>query len=176
MLAVSKKDDQFQTLVRALAGDCCLREAFDVVWDWAANHNDPAVVLGHLLQEARTATAKRRAVLLRQLERPGDDMSTACRFLDFLVRTLTRELRGGLDVQQLPYRARSKADSPATAMPRGGPGLDKSSPCGAESKVSDASTVPDDNPTIVAKVRFGQVLSVVTRFCERPFVVCLCRS
>lgn len=158
MLAVSKKDDHFQTLVSAMTGDCCLREAFDVVWDWAANHSDPALVLVHLLQEARTATPERRAVLLRQLDRPDEDTSTDGRFLGVLVRALARELRGGLEVQQLPYGARSKAaDAPGTGMPLGAPpGLDKSwQCCGAESRVSDASTVPDDNPTIMAKVRLG---------------------
>ena len=156
MLAVSKKDDQFQTVLGALTGDCCLREAFDVVWDWAANHSDPAIVLDHLLQEAKTATAERRAVLLRQLERPGDDTSTAGRFLDILVGALARELRGGLEGQQLPYGAKSKAaDAPAPALPFSGSGLDKSSSCDAESRVSDASTVPDDNPTIMAKVRLS---------------------
>lgn len=156
MLAVSKKDDQFQTLVGALTGDCCLREAFDVVSDWAANHSDPAIVLDHLLQEAKTATAERRAVLLRQLERRGDDTSTTGRFLDILVGALARELRGGSEVQHFPCGAKSKAaDAPAEALPFSGSGLDKNSPCGAEPRVSDASTVPDDNPTIMAKVRVG---------------------
>ena len=89
--------------------------------DWAANHTEPAGVLGHLLQRARTVPAERRAVLLHQLERPGGMPTTGCQFLDLLVRELAWELRrgGGLDLGPVPYGPESG-------------GLDERSPCYAE--------------------------------------------
>lgn len=105
MLAVSNQDHHFQTLLRALTDNCCLHEAICVARDLAANHTEPAIILSHLLQRARAVPAERRAVLLRQLERPGGMPTTGGRSFDVLVRELARELRGGggLDVARLPH-------------------------------------------------------------------------